>query len=68
MQTDQLLILDLITTDIILEWDHSFSERSDGLIGFHYFNQDNDNNPGTSTTPYMQIIIPIDLASLLLKI
>tara|TARA_B100001057_G_scaffold499409_1_gene609945 strand:- start:3020 stop:4183 length:1164 start_codon:yes stop_codon:yes gene_type:complete len=37
----------------MLEWDHSFSERSDGLIGFHFFNQDNDNNPGTSTTPYI---------------
>ena len=48
-----IIDLDLITTDIMLEWDHSFSERSDGLIGFHYFNQDNDNNPGTSTTPYI---------------
>ena len=48
-----IIDLDLITTDLMLEWDHSFSDRSDGLIGFHYFNQDNDNNPGTSTTPYI---------------
>ena len=48
-----IIDLDLTTTDLMLEWDHSFSERSDGLIGFHFFNQDNDNNPGTSTTPYI---------------
>ena len=45
--------LDLTSTDLMLEWDHSLSSNSDGLIGFHYFNQDNDNNPGTSTTPFI---------------
>ena len=48
-----IIDLDLISTDLMLDWDHSFSERSEGLIGFHFFNQDNDNNPGTSTTPYI---------------
>ena len=48
-----IIDLDLTTTDLMLDWDHSFSERSEGLIGFHFFNQDNDNNPGTSTTPYI---------------
>ena len=45
--------LDLISTDLMLEWDHSLFSNSDGLIGFHYFNQNNDNNPGTSTTPFI---------------
>ena len=48
-----IIDLDLITTDLMIDWDHSFSENSDGLIGLHFFNQDNDNNPGTSTTPYI---------------
>ena len=48
-----IIDLDLTTTDLMLEWDHSFSDRSEGVIGLHYFNQDNDNNPGTSTTPYI---------------
>ncbi len=48
-----IIDLDLITTDLMLDWDHSFLENSDGLIGLHFFNQDNDNNPGTSTTPYI---------------
>ena len=45
--------LDLNTFDYLLEWDHSFGEGSEGLVGIHYFNQDNDNNPGTGTTPYI---------------
>ena len=48
-----IIDLDLITTDLMIDWDHSFSENSDGLIGLHFFNQDNDNNPGTGTTPYI---------------
>ena len=48
-----IIDLDLITTDLMIDWDHSFSENSDGVIGLHFFNQDNDNNPGTSTTPYI---------------
>ena len=48
-----IIDLDLITTDLMIDWDHSFSENSDGLLGLHFFNQDNDNNPGTGTTPYI---------------
>ena len=40
-----IIDLDLITNDLMIDWDHSFSENSDGLIGLHFFNQDNDNNP-----------------------
>ena len=46
-----IIDLDLTSTDFMLEWDHSFSDNSDGLFGLHFFNQDNDNNPGTQTTP-----------------
>ncbi len=48
-----IIDLDLNTFDYLLEWDHSFGEGSEGLVGIHYFNQDNDNNPGTGTTPYI---------------
>ena len=37
----------------MLEWNHSFSVNSDGILGLHFFNQDNDNNPGTQTTPFI---------------
>ena len=46
-----IIDLDLTSTDFMLEWDHSFSDNSDGLFGLHFFNQDNDNNLGTQTTP-----------------
>ncbi len=48
-----IIDLDLVSTDLMLEWDHSFSDNSDGLIGLHFFNQDNDNLPGTQTTPFI---------------
>ena len=48
-----IIDLDLTSTDLMLEWDHSFSDNLDGLIGLHFFNQDNDNNPGTQTTPFI---------------
>ena len=48
-----IINLDLISTDLMLEWDHSFSENIEGLMGLHFFNQDNDNNPGTGTTPFI---------------
>ena len=48
-----IINLDLISTDLLLEWDHSFSEDVEGLMGLHFFNQDNDNNPGTGTTPFI---------------
>ena len=48
-----IIDLDLTSFDLMLEWNHSFSDNLDGLIGFHFFNQDNDNNPGTQTTPFI---------------
>ena len=48
-----IINLDLISTDLMLEWDHSFSENIEGLMGLHFFNQDNDNNPGTGTTSFI---------------
>ena len=48
-----IIDLDLYTNDYLLEWDHSFSNRIDGLVGLHYLGQNNDNNPGTGTTPFI---------------
>ena len=48
-----IIDLDLTSFDLMLEWNHSFSVNSDGILGLHFFNQDNDNNPGTQTTPFI---------------
>jgi len=48
-----ILDLDLNTFDYLLEWNHSFNDKFDGLVGIHFFNQDNDNNPGTGITPFI---------------
>ena len=48
-----IIDLDLITHDYQLEWEHSNRSRLDGLFGVQYFSQDNDNNPGTDTTPFI---------------
>ena len=48
-----IIDLDLYTFDYLLEWDHSLNENVNGLIGFQFFNQDNDNNPGTGTTAFI---------------
>ena len=45
--------MDLYTFDYLLEWEHSLNENANGLIGFQFFNQDNDNNPGTGTTAFI---------------
>lgn len=46
-----IIDLDLITNDIQLEWKHPDVFELDGVIGVQYYYQDNDNNPGTGTTP-----------------
>tara|TARA_B100000809_G_scaffold130660_1_gene128487 strand:+ start:17889 stop:20303 length:2415 start_codon:yes stop_codon:yes gene_type:complete len=46
-----IIDLDLITSDYHLEWKHPDWYHLDGLMGIQFFNQDNDNNPGTGTTP-----------------
>jgi iron complex outermembrane receptor protein len=48
-----IIDLDLYTFDYLLEWEHSLSKNLNGLIGFQFFNQDNDNNPGTGTTAFI---------------
>ena len=48
-----IIDLDLITYDYQLEWRHPNWSRLDGLFGIQYFSQDNDNNPGTDTTPFI---------------
>ena len=45
--------LNLITTDYQLEWKHPDWFKLDGIIGIQYFNQNNDNNPGTGATPFI---------------
>lgn len=48
-----IIDLDLSTTDYQLEWKHPDWKALDGLIGVQVFTQDNDNNPGTGTTPFI---------------
>lgn len=48
-----IIDLDLLTYDYQLEWKHPQWHGLDGLIGLQYFSQNNDNNPGTDTTPYI---------------
>jgi len=48
-----IINLDLITNDVQLEWNHPDRFELDGMIGVQYFSQNNDNNPGTGTTPFI---------------
>ena len=48
-----IIDLDLNTNDYQLEWKHPNWLGSDGLIGFQVFTQENSNNPGTGTTPFI---------------
>ncbi|WP_422859810.1 TonB-dependent receptor [Flagellimonas sp. S174] len=48
-----IIDLDLLTYDYQLEWEHPRWNGLDGLIGIQYFSQNNDNNPGTQTTPFI---------------
>lgn len=48
-----IIDLDLMTNDYQLEWKHPDWSGLDGLIGVQYFSQNNDNNPGTDTTPFI---------------
>ena len=45
-----IIDLDLNTTDYQLELKHDEWLDLDGMIGIHYFSQQNRNNPGTGTT------------------
>ena len=48
-----IIDLDLITSDYQLEWTHPHWNKLHGLVGLQLFTQNNDNNPGTSTTPFI---------------
>ncbi|WP_350285979.1 TonB-dependent receptor [uncultured Croceitalea sp.] len=48
-----IIDLDLLTYDYQLEWKHPKWHGLDGLMGVQYFHQNNDNNPGTQTTPFI---------------
>jgi iron complex outermembrane receptor protein len=48
-----IIDLDLLTYDYQLEWKHPQWRGLDGLLGVQYFSQNNDNNPGTQTTPFI---------------
>jgi len=48
-----IINLDLLTYDYQLEWKHPEWHGLNGLLGAQYFSQNNDNNPGTQTTPYI---------------
>ncbi len=48
-----IIDLDLLTYDYQLTWKHPKWHGLDGLLGVQYFSQNNDNNPGTQTTPFI---------------
>ena len=48
-----IIDLSLLTSDYQLEWKHPSWFELDGLFGVQYFDQNNDNNPGTDTTPFI---------------
>ncbi len=48
-----IIDLDLLTYDYQLEWKHPEWFGLNGLAGVQYFSQNNDNNPGTQTTPFI---------------
>ena len=48
-----IIDLDLLTYDYQLEWKHPKWRGLDGMMGVQYFSQNNDNNPGTQTTPFI---------------
>ncbi len=48
-----IIDLDLTTDDFQFEWKHPSWFNLDGLVGLQVFTQNNDNNSGTRTTPYI---------------
>lgn len=48
-----IIDLDLYTNDVQLTWHHPKFLALNGLMGIQYFFQDNTNNPGTFTTPFI---------------
>ncbi|KXX69955.1 TonB-dependent receptor domain-containing protein [Flammeovirga sp. SJP92] len=48
-----IIDLDLTTSDYQLEWYHKNWLQLNGIMGLQVFTQDNNNNPGTDTTPFI---------------
>ncbi len=48
-----IIDLDLVSTDYQIEWKHPDLKKLDGLVGVQMFTQNNNNNPGTGTTPFI---------------
>ena len=48
-----IIDLQINTTDNRLEWYHPSLGGLEGTIGLQFFSQNNDNNPGTGTTPFI---------------
>ncbi|MEM9888195.1 MAG: TonB-dependent receptor [Bacteroidota bacterium] len=48
-----IIDLDLITNDLQIDWEHPEWMQLNGLIGLEVFTQNNDNNPGTQTSPFI---------------
>lgn len=48
-----IIDLSLLTSDVQLSWKHPAWKGFKGVFGAQYFYQDNNNNPGTGTTPFI---------------
>lgn len=48
-----IIDLGLNTSDARLEWYHPSWGDLEGIVGLQFFYQNNDNNPGTGTTPFI---------------
>jgi iron complex outermembrane receptor protein len=48
-----IIDLNLFTQDLQADWNHKLTERISGEIGGQVLLQSNDNNPGTSVTPFI---------------
>ena len=48
-----IIDLDLTTSDYQLELNHNEWNHFEGILGGQIFTQDNNNNPGTGTTPFI---------------
>jgi len=48
-----IIDLELRTSDVRLDWAHTPIGGFKGSLGLEYFYQNNDNNPGTGTTPFI---------------
>ena len=48
-----IIDLDIVTNEIQLDWKHPAWFELNGLVGLQMFTQNNDNNSGTQTTPFI---------------